>query len=206
MKSSVKNTIQAFGKSSSIHGIGYISNQSMNRLDRCIWFVLFVASTALATLLVLRSYNEWQNNQVVTTLKTVAKPVTDLEFPAVTICGAGQHMSNVERALYNNFNEWDQARPEITREKELAERFENYMREVFQITEKGLSIMDVLDTMITPSQEGSGTQAVVNNELACAEEKRRKKRTTIGKCTHKVKELICVIVLYHIINYSKVNV
>ena len=181
MKPRFKKHIQAFGKNTTIHGIDYITNQTMNRLERFIWFVLFLASTALATILVFSSYNEWQNNQVVTTLKTVAKPVTDLEFPAITICGAGQHMSNVERALYKNFNEWDQTQPESTREKELAERFEDYMREVFQITEKGLSIIDVMDTLISPTKEGSGTQAVVNNELACAAEKRRRKRTTIGK-------------------------
>ena len=186
MKPNLKKHIEAFGNNSSIHGIGYMANESMNHLERIIWFVVFLASTALAIYLVLRSYNEWQTNQVVTTLKTVAKPVTDLEFPAITICGAGQHMSNVERALYKNFNEWDQARPEITREKELAERFEDYMRDVFQITEKGLSIMDVMDTMISPSKDGSGTQAVVNNELACAEEKIRRKRTTIGKQTRSV--------------------
>ena len=186
MKPNFKKHIKAFGNNSSIHGIGYMANDSMNHLERIIWFVVFIASTSLATYLVLRSYNEWQTNQVVTTLKTVAKPVTDLEFPAITICGAGQHMSNVERALYKNFNEWDQARPEITREKELAERFEDYMRDVFQITEKGLSIMDVMDTMISPSKDGSGTQAVVNNELACAEEKIRRKRSTIGKQTHSV--------------------
>ena len=188
MASHFKNHIQAFGKNSTIHGIGYIANQSMNPLDRFIWLVLFLASTTIGLILVLSSYNEWQNNQVVTTLKTVAKPVTDLEFPAITICGSGQHMSNVERALYNSFREWDQGRSELAREKILGERFEDYMREVFQITEKGLSIMDILDTMISPNQEGSGTKAVVNNELACAEEKRRKKRTTIGKLIHNIEE------------------
>ena len=44
--------------------------------------------------------------QVVTTLKNTAKPVTGVQFPAVTICGSGFHMSNVEKKIKVNFQKW----------------------------------------------------------------------------------------------------
>jgi hypothetical protein len=33
------------------------------------------------------SYKAWQSNPVVTTVKTTAFPVKNLDFPAITICG-----------------------------------------------------------------------------------------------------------------------
>ena len=41
--------------------------------------------------------------QVVTTLKDTSKPVADVPFPALTICGSGVHMNNVERKLILDF-------------------------------------------------------------------------------------------------------
>ena len=35
--------------------------------------------------------------KVITTLKTTTYPVTELFFPAITICGSGKHMSLVEK-------------------------------------------------------------------------------------------------------------
>ena len=46
------------------------------------------------------------DEQVVTTLKNTAKPVTEVQFPAVTICGSGFHMSNVEKKINLNFQKW----------------------------------------------------------------------------------------------------
>ena len=38
--------------------------------------------------------------KVITTLKTTTFPVTDLYFPAITICGSGKHMSLVEKVCF----------------------------------------------------------------------------------------------------------
>jgi hypothetical protein len=36
-------------------------------------------------------YNNWQNQPVVTTATTTAYPITDVEFPSVTICAQGNY-------------------------------------------------------------------------------------------------------------------
>ena len=43
--------------------------------------------------------------KVITTLKTTTYPVTELYFPAITICGSGKHMHLVEKVcfLFGNF-------------------------------------------------------------------------------------------------------
>ena len=43
---------------------------------------------------------------MVTTLKNTAKPVAEVPFPAVTICGTGNHMGNVEKKIQENFVQW----------------------------------------------------------------------------------------------------
>ena len=118
---------------------------------------------------------------MITTLKSSAKPVTDLLFPAVTICGAGLHMDNVEKVLYNDFQRFlqDQDFHNGTTggQKEL---YNKYMKEVFQIKEEGTTdILEILSTMISPSDAASGANAIRKNELACSQRNgRRKKRST----------------------------
>ena len=49
---------------------------------------------------------------MVLTLKGTAKPVYEYEFalPAVTICGSGFHMSNVEKKNADDFVDWWKAK------------------------------------------------------------------------------------------------
>ena len=36
-----------------------------------------------------KAYNDWQDNPVLTTVSTTAMPISEIEFPAITICGQG---------------------------------------------------------------------------------------------------------------------
>ena len=71
---------------------------------------------------------------MVTTLKNTARPVTDLPFPAVTICASGLHMGRVEKKLGENFAQWRTKNDRNDNKKETIERdIEEYMRTTFQI-------------------------------------------------------------------------
>ena len=39
-------------------------------------------------------------------LKNTTKLVTDVPFPALTLCGSGLHMNNVEKKLVQDFRDW----------------------------------------------------------------------------------------------------
>ena len=90
----------------------------------------------------------------------MAKPVAELTFPAVTICAAGQHMGNVETFLFYNFKKWEKSQPASHVQKTLEAKFAEYMEDAFQIREKGMSILEILNTMISPSDDSSGANAV----------------------------------------------
>ena len=143
-------------------------------------------------------YRKYQP-QVVTTLKNTARPVTDLPFPAITICASGLHMDNVERKLADNFARWRTKNIRNENNKEAIESdIEEYMRTTFQIElEKGegepVNILDILDTMIAPNVDASVVaNGIRENVFACKKftqtnnqtnpTARRKKR--LDSCVH----------------------
>ena len=168
--------LRNFANNSTVHGINYIFDENLSLFDRFIWAIVVSGFGCVALYLVNDSYNTWQNNQVITALSTVAKPVTEVGFPAITICGTGQHLDRVEKILLNNFEAWKNLSRE---EKKVEDEFGLYMQEVFQISDRNVNILDILSTMILP--EGSGTNAVRQNEVACYDKAKQKKRQEEGE-------------------------
>ena len=114
---------------------------------------------------------------MVTVLKNTNKPVTDVAFPALTICGSGVHMNNVQKKLAEDFDNWrvEEMRNKTNKEA-MKKDFEDFMLTRFQIkpsqTEHGqpISILDILDTMIAPNVEASvAANSVRENTIACEE-------------------------------------
>ena len=109
---------------------------------------------------------------MITTLKTTAYPVENIPFPTVTICGAGLHMDNVEKAVAEDFAKWreENARNRIDR-VEISEDMDKYMEDVFQINNTGspeaANILDILNTMIASNVDASvGLNGVRENQIA----------------------------------------
>ena len=125
---------------------------------------------------------------MVTILKNTAKLVTDVPFPALTICGSGLHMNNVEKKLIEDFENWRVEKNKSETKKEaIYEDVEEFMLTRFQIKpsneknsernskgetsaarEKPISILDILDTMIAPDVDASlAANSVRQNAMAC---------------------------------------
>ena len=128
-------------------------------------------------------------------MKNTAKPVTEVKFPAVTICAAGFHMSNVEKKIGLNFQRWrNETGRTSNNEGEIRKDMEEYMRATFQIEppkggQKPPNILDILDTMVASNQEDSGTaNSVRKNVNACSRSEteisspKREKRSTGEPC------------------------
>ena len=165
-----------------MHGIGYIFDGHLGLVDRGLWLVIAISSMSLAMWMITSLYTDWQGSQVITTLKTTTKSVSELDFPTVTICADGQHMSLVEKVIYNNFIDW---KKDNDKNGFLKADFKEFMQEIFQIPDKGTTIMDILNMMITP--ESAGVNEVRRNALACEKKKRRRKRSTIDATVENTK-------------------
>ena len=173
MKTAFKRNVKEYADRSSIHGISYIFDHTLAQVDRVLWLVATLCGTGLALWMIATMYLSWQENQVITTLKTTTKSVTTTEFPAITICTGGLHMHLVEKVLYENFKQWKDEASNKTSEDE----FSSFMEEKYQIKDKGLNILDILNTMISP--KAGETNIVTQNQLACEKRLPRKKRETV---------------------------
>ena len=94
---------------------------------------------------------------MVTVLKNATKLVTDVPFPALTLCGSGVHMNNVEKKLVQDFRIWRTMHMKTNTSKEvIAKDMENFIENNFQIKRSSregkpqINILDILDMMISP--------------------------------------------------------
>ena len=68
-----KNTITQYGKSTTIHGIAYVFDESSSLIEKFIWLIIFALATFFAISFSLEAYQQWQDDPVLTTLKTTGK-------------------------------------------------------------------------------------------------------------------------------------
>ena len=88
----LKEIGEEYGGKSSIHGLGYVADPLLPPCERILWLFLFLSCFALAVFLNVSSYIAWRENMVVTNLRSTGRPVSELDFPTVTICASGLHM------------------------------------------------------------------------------------------------------------------
>ena len=144
---SLKDIGEEFGGRSSIHGLGYISDRHLHVCDRLLWLFLFLGGLWFAIFFNISSYNAWQDNMVVTNLRSTGRPVSQLDFPTVTICGSGLHMGNVEDALRDDIIKWRQERGK-TEVDTIEEDVSEFMKDIYQIPSEEVNLLDVVNTMV----------------------------------------------------------
>ena len=181
-RSVLHTTADDYAEGATVHGVGYIFNELLPTIDRVIWAVSVTFFFILAIFFTTNSYFDWQDNLVITTLKNTAKDVTELEFPAVTICSEGLNMDAVSKALARDFTEWSDEKakkvsalksspnnPFVRLKREVVDA-SAYMEEKFGISsDSEFSIFDVVNAMSSSNVEKStSSDGVRKNQLACA--------------------------------------
>ena len=68
-----KNTITQYAKSTSVHGIAYIFDETASLVEKLLWLVIFAISTFFAISFSTEIYHQWQNDPVFTYLNTTGK-------------------------------------------------------------------------------------------------------------------------------------
>lgn len=79
------NTFDEYTRNSTIHGFRYMaSNRRM--CEKFFWILVFAISFATCTITILSLWLRWDNNPVVVTFDEVITDVSQIPFPAITIC------------------------------------------------------------------------------------------------------------------------
>ena len=106
--------------------------------------MIFVTALVLSVYLSLDAFLDWRQNMIITRFENSELPVTELDFPAVTVCSQGLNMDNVAKAVERDFYEWHRQREkegEVSRvrrysgEKTLSTLMSVYLLEKFDISE-----------------------------------------------------------------------
>ncbi|KAK5641675.1 hypothetical protein RI129_010222 [Pyrocoelia pectoralis] len=72
--------------STSIHGIKYVGQRGRYLLEKLLWLVIVIGVFTICSILIHKTYRKWQTSPVIVTFSTTEKPISDIPFPAVTIC------------------------------------------------------------------------------------------------------------------------
>ena len=98
-------TSQGYASNTTIHGISYLL-QSRHGIETFVWFLVVVAAMMFTIFQTTTLYLDWQNEPVITNLDTIAMPIKDIEFPAVTICPQGAISSALDAVLFKQLKEY----------------------------------------------------------------------------------------------------
>ena len=68
-----QKTLSDYASVATIHGISYVFEKSQPIIERLIWLIIFASGIFLAGYMSYEGYDQWKNNQVLTSLKTTGK-------------------------------------------------------------------------------------------------------------------------------------
>ena len=180
----VSKTLHEYSEVSTIHGVGYVLSRSLPRSDRILWSLLVLIGLGLASYWSVASYNSWQEELTITTLKDAAMLVERIPFPAVTICSSGLDMEAVKKALMIDFDAWmmEEGRTSTDKEED-KENWEEFMKEKFAIKDRSKNIFDVLKAFQSPNPKQTMKSLFqMKSVMSCAKGQGsvvwRKKRST----------------------------
>ena len=77
------NLVCEFLETSTIHGLNYIST-AKSVAAKATWVTIVCVSFGIAIFMINNAYTEWQESPIATTITT--RPISDLDFPSVTVC------------------------------------------------------------------------------------------------------------------------
>ena len=130
----IADTTKNYSSTTTIHGISYLFSNKISGLERLLWVIVVILAMFFTTFQVVKLYKEWQAKPVITTLDTVALPIKDIEFPAVTICPQGSRQEIIDLVLFRQLKEYIQNRTDtdinLTQEK-MMEQVEAFLKDVY---------------------------------------------------------------------------
>ncbi|XP_029662938.1 pickpocket protein 28-like [Formica exsecta] len=92
-------------KNTSLHGFRYITMNGSTMIESAFWSVVCVSSIIFCVILMLRLWDNYSNNPIVTTIDAT-NPIWNVSFPGVTICNNNKvyrpHADIIAKNLYAN--------------------------------------------------------------------------------------------------------
>ncbi|XP_055855728.1 sodium channel protein Nach-like isoform X2 [Episyrphus balteatus] len=95
-------TFKEFCEISSIHGIKYFHDKETNFFGKFIWVIIVVTMFFCANAMVVVFYREFSSNPIRMNIESDHTPLTNLMFPAVTICPSTMYNLPAVEKIFQN--------------------------------------------------------------------------------------------------------
>ena len=128
-------TTKEYASATTIHGFSYIADENQSTAERLVWAIVVISAIIFTACQVSSLYKEWQDEPVITTLETVAEPIEEIKFPAVTICPQGSRQEILDSVLFRQLKEYisktSSADVSKMTEDEMMEQVEDFLKAVY---------------------------------------------------------------------------
>jgi hypothetical protein len=78
-------TMEQFLEATTVHGFVYL-NRRNSFCARLFWSCIILSGFSIAGYMIYNSLIDWNANQTITTLESIATPIQKVQFPTVTVC------------------------------------------------------------------------------------------------------------------------
>ena len=164
------DTVKEYSGHTTIHGLNYIFASFLTFNDRIFWLVIFLFGFIFSVYLSIDAFVDWRKNMIITRFENSELPVTEIAFPAVTICNQGLNMDYVAMAVERDFYEWHKAHAGEEGRDTLGEMMAVYLKEKFDINKGDPSILEIIQsTTSTGGASAMVAEALTKNAKKCSE-------------------------------------
>lgn len=95
--------VKDYSEYSTIQGVIYLFQSGQTQCGKLFWSLVVLAMLILGTYWSGTAYNDWVTNPVLTTVKTSALKIKNIDFPAITICGQGVYANILQAGWFKVF-------------------------------------------------------------------------------------------------------
>ena len=88
--------LQTYCEHTSLHGWYYIAKDS--KYWKIVWTIIVLASIIVASLFIYKAAEDFTKSTVVTTIQSTTVPLSEVYFPAVTVCNINQVSNSTNSA------------------------------------------------------------------------------------------------------------
>ena len=81
----VKKAVGSYFRETTVHGFRYVV-EGENICEKMFWVILIIVGFILSGYIILKSFSEWGDTPLQTTIDKVSMPIEKLPQPAITVC------------------------------------------------------------------------------------------------------------------------
>ena len=94
--------LRSYCEQTSLHGWYYISVHGGKAAWRIVWSFIVLTSVVVAAYFIYKAAEDFTKSTVVTTIHSTTEPLSEVYFPAVTVCNINQVIETRQMEMVHN--------------------------------------------------------------------------------------------------------